>query len=150
MPKSPRKQKTLKRINTPFGTVNMDVFKQGYSGPIDEVTLYTPKEPTAAEKFQMSLAATFDQCLAISRKKNADYADVGDPFKNFRACEALGVTLEKGIIVRMSDKLVRAANLLERPAQVLDESLEDTLRDLINYSAILIAYLQKKNVKASN
>lgn len=44
----------------------------------------------------------------------------------------------------MGDKLQRIANLLEREAQVKDESVDDTLKDLANYSLILLAYLVSK------
>ena len=87
---------------------------------------------------------TFAACLAIARKKNADYAGEADPFANFRASELVGVSVEKGIMVRWLDKLKRIDNLLSQPAYVTEESIEDTLRDAINYPAILLAYLQAR------
>lgn len=82
--------------------------------------------------------------VQISAKKNADYANDHDPFQNFRVCEALGIPAEVGLIVRMSDKLMRASNLLNRPAQVEDESVFDTLSDLANYAMILRMFLEQK------
>jgi len=89
----------------------------------------------------------------LSIRKNTDYADPGssaDPyaiFKNFLRCEALGIcNVEAGFLVRLSDKVSRCENLLARntgPA-VEDEKLIDTYRDLINYTCLLLAYIQTK------
>lgn len=90
------------------------------------------------------------EAVEISRRKNADYASEEDPFKNFRACEPLGISAEQAIIVRMSDKLMRAANLLQRPAQVQDEKITDTLRDLANYADILAIYLENRGTSGGS
>ena len=85
--------------------------------------------------------------LDIARRKNNDYCGVGvevDPFKNFRISEQAGVPVEKGILVRMYDKMSRISALLSQDAQVNDESIQDTLADLSNYSLILSNYLDSK------
>jgi hypothetical protein len=59
--------------------------------------------------------------------------------------ESVGVSVEKGILVRMCDKLSRIGNLIERnDHSVKDESIEDTLIDIMNYSNILLCYIQEK------
>lgn len=78
--------------------------------------------------------------IELMRKKNADYAGVNDPFLNFRSAAVLGLSVEKAILVRVLDKLARVNNLLTSPAQVDDETLEDTLMDCANYLNILAAY----------
>lgn len=88
---------------------------------------------------------TFYACMQLSWSKNQDYASDEDPFANFRQCEALGIcTVEQGILTRMSDKFARISNLIvnDREPEVKDEAVSDTLRDLINYSAILLAYIE--------
>jgi hypothetical protein len=46
---------------------------------------------------------------------------------------------ENGLRVRMWDKMSRLNHILENPeVDVNDESLEDTLKDLLNYCAIFI------------
>lgn len=46
---------------------------------------------------------------------------------------------ENGLRVRMWDKMARLNHILENPeVDVNDESLEDTLKDLLNYCAIFI------------
>lgn len=100
------------------------------------------------ELFIKSIEQSFKDCLDLIRKKNQDYAGVGDPFANFRNSEMAGVSIERGILVRVMDKISRISNLLERDAAVIDESLEDTLLDLINYTAILKAYLEHRERKS--
>lgn len=84
---------------------------------------------------------------AIMTRKNADYAnpeDSGDPFANFRICEAVGLTTaEVGIMVRLTDKFSRLSTLLKKDPQVVEESFEDTVIDSINY-LILLNSLRKK------
>src|SRR5258708_38384843 len=88
--------------------------------------------------------------LALTSRKNRDYANEDDAFANFRLIETLTdgkITAEMGMVVRMSDKLQRIANLVFRDNQVLDEKIEDTLFDLGIYSKIFRIYLQNKNEK---
>ena len=95
--------------------------------------------------FLKRLESLHKSSMEITRKKNADYAGIGDPFKNFKACENLGIcSTEKGILVRMTDKLQRISNLLEKEAEVKDESILDTLQDLSNYSLILRVYIESR------
>lgn len=89
----------------------------------------------------------------LESKKGHDYASVEDPFKNFLECENLQIcSAEKGILVRMADKITRVSNLIEKneEAQVADEKLDDTLIDLANYAIILACYLKSKKNKESN
>lgn len=93
------------------------------------------------DEYNNHIKTFFNRGLDIMKKKNADYASESDPFLNFRGATSLGITVEQGILVRMQDKMSRIANLIQRPAQVADEKIEDTLIDLANYSAILHAFL---------
>lgn len=84
-------------------------------------------------------------------RKNADYADTQvsrDPFKNFRVCESMGFcSAEKGILVRLSDKISRVTTLIDKPPQVSDESFEDTIVDAINYLVLLSALRKDRGGK---
>ena len=85
------------------------------------------------------------QGLELIKAKNADYAGDANSLKNFDiAGEICNISSEKSILTRMSDKIVRIGNLLDREAKVKDETLEDTLIDLSNYSLILLAMLRRK------
>jgi hypothetical protein len=89
---------------------------------------------------------TLELMKEIHAMKNKDYANSEDPFKNFRVCEALGAcSIEAGIVVRMSDKMSRITNLLEKEPDVVEERITDTLVDLANYAIILKCYIDQKN-----
>ena len=86
---------------------------------------------------------TLDKMQEIHLAKNHDYAFGDDPFKNFRLCEQLNIcSVEKGILVRICDKMSRISNLIDREGKVQDEKINDTLIDLANYSIILKCYLE--------
>ena len=90
------------------------------------------------------LKVTFDNCYNTAVKKNNDYAGENniDPYKNFRGSEFVGVPPDRAILVRLMDKISRVSNLLSQEAAVKDEAIEDTLVDIINYSAILKSYIK--------
>lgn len=92
------------------------------------------------KEFLNNVEETFEDCLLLVKQKNKDYADI-DPFKNFKMSSQVGVEPARAILVRISDKLSRVSNLLDKPANVVDERIEDTLYDIINYCAILKEYL---------
>lgn len=98
------------------------------------------------DEFVLDLEKTFQKCIDIVRKKNQDYAKGSDPFANFRFSQLINIPVEEAIMVRALDKMARIGNLLHKQNSVLDETVEDTICDLINYLAILRAYL--KNGKA--
>lgn len=89
--------------------------------------------------------AMFESSLALVSKKGADYnrdqQTTGDTLFNLRVAEILGITqsTEEGILVRLSDKLMRLISLTKpgRDAEVKDESVLDTIRDVHNYSDYL-------------
>lgn len=78
----------------------------------------------------------FSNCINLLRKKNTDYNKATDALSGFRK---FGV---HGILVRLEDKLGRVANLLNKEAQVKDESVDDTLLDIANYA--FLAYACRK------
>ena len=82
----------------------------------------------------------------LMEKKNSDYTDGesgDDPFANLKLCEALGIcTTTQGMVVRLSDKIARLARLVSpgRVARVVDENIDDTILDIINYAILIAAY----------
>lgn len=93
----------------------------------------------------IDLEEAFTKCMSMAAKKNADYAgeETKDVYKNFRNSVAVGVSPERAILVRLMDKITRVSNLLDQENHVKDESIEDTLLDMVNYSAILLSYLKR-------
>ena len=102
------------------------------------------------EAFIKHIEQTYKDGVDLIKIKNHDYAGDEDPFKNFRFAEMVGVSVPRAILVRMSDKLARISNLIDKEAAVKDETVSDTLLDLINYTAILKAFLQKEKEQFPN
>jgi hypothetical protein len=109
--------------------------------------------PTKENTMLQDMSETFAKVLETVRRKNNDYsgetAAVNDPFKNFKNSLVIGVPVEKGILVRLMDKMSRISNLLTQEAKVKDEAIADTIDDAISYFAILSSYL-KRHPKAKN
>ena len=76
--------------------------------------------------------------------KIEDYATGDDPLRNFRLAEAAGLaTAEQGLLVRVCDKVARLIRFSQAgKLSVVDESVEDTAKDLINYCVLLIALVR--------
>jgi hypothetical protein len=103
-----------------------------------KVLALTPS--TARDALLNHIRETFDRCVGIATKKNADYGGESSPFANFERSVMVGVSPERAILVRLTDKIARISNLLDRPAVVANESIGDSIDDAINYLAILAAY----------
>ena len=89
---------------------------------------------------------TFIECLEISMRKNHDYGGTNnDPYANFQNSTLAGVSVEKGILVRLMDKMSRISTLLDKQEKVKEESIDDTINDAINYLAILKSYRKNKS-----
>lgn len=97
------------------------------------------------KQFRADIEKTFKRCLIIIDKKNHDYSGVVDPFGSFRNAQIAGVSVTSALVLAVVQKVSRMGNLIQRPAQVISESLEDTIIDCINYLAILLAWLHSKN-----
>lgn len=85
----------------------------------------------------------FSQALETMKKKNADYSGDRESMKNFKiSAQVAGVKMSQGILTRLCDKVTRIGNLINKEAAVKDETVFDTIQDLINYAAILYYGLQ--------
>jgi hypothetical protein len=90
----------------------------------------------------------YKKCLITLKKKNEDYSgDNDNAYRNFEAVERFNITeLETGIMVRLTDKFTRIANLVnKRDPSVKDESIKDSIEDAINYLAILYVSYERKD-----
>lgn len=90
--------------------------------------------------------------IVITKQKNADYTGITpDPFLNFSRVESFGIcSVEQGFLVRMSDKLSRINSFAQKGIfEVKDESIEDTLLDLANYSLLMAGYIKSEKLKRS-
>ena len=97
------------------------------------------------EEFKKEFSDTLISMNKIMEAKDRDYTTDSNPFSNFNLVEDMWIaSAEQAILVRMSDKFSRIANLIDSEAKVKDETIEDTLIDLANYSIILKLLLKSK------
>jgi len=83
----------------------------------------------------------------IHSVKNQDYGG-GNPLGNFEESKKFGIDPFMGVLVRLSDKWSRICSLAKKKnmeGAVKDESIEDTLIDLANYS--ILALVIKKEME---
>jgi|SRR5579872_4722674 len=77
-----------------------------------------------------------EEARALMALKNHDYAKNNDPLRNFHMFGSFGV------LVRLSDKIARLRTFEEKGFfKVKDESVKDTILDIVNYALIYHAYL---------
>ena len=77
-------------------------------------------------------------------KKNHDYARQDDVFSNFKIIsEIANISIERVFLVFISVKIARLRELLLTGKKVKNESIEDTLLDLANYTELLYFYLKE-------
>jgi len=89
------------------------------------------------DEFIERLKEVFLECVTLADIKNHDYAHVEDALENFRD---FGV---HGIIVRLGDKYYRLKNITQKGEHKVNESMSDTLRDTLIYSAIALILLEE-------
>jgi len=85
----------------------------------------------------------FKECSELCDSKNEDYATSEDFYANFRSVESLGLPVWVGVYIRFMDKVSRMSGFIFRfmstgAMSVKHESIEDTLKDGINYLAICL------------
>ena len=88
------------------------------------------------------------QMLKITEAKNKDYSWEDYAFKNFELIEELTwwkISTAEWLLVRITDKITRVANLIHNNPAVCNESITDTLLDCANYCIILDIYLSTLN-----
>lgn len=98
--------------------------------------IHTPAPANIPERTLTEASKIYDifmRCLQLFIDKNIDYGS------SWRTCGL------PGVIVRLLDKLQRAANLSKdgTSLRVRTESLGDTLIDIINYAAMSILLLEE-------
>lgn len=89
---------------------------------------------------------TSEHCLNVMRKKNHDYTDGSvDVFANFRMAETFGIPAEKGILLRVGDKMQRINTFIGKGnLKVEDEGVMDACDDIINYMILIKGLLLER------
>lgn len=80
-------------------------------------------------------------------RKNANYAEDGNPLSNFQECEKFGVPAYIGTMVRMSDKWSRLTQLIKGKDDEVGESVKDTLMDMAVYCLLEIILIEEHEKK---
>ena len=76
------------------------------------------------------------QCVELYSKKNHDYGNSFD-----KGMDNIGIAYGVG---RIYDKMNRLITLTKKEAQIKDENIDDTLRDLACYSMMMLAYRKRQ------
>ena len=122
-------------------TVNSS-WESGSKYKYDEPACVQPQQNVLLDDMHQ----TFENCMQTAIRKNNDYGGSNNnPFANFENSTVAGVPVERGILVRLMDKMSRISTLLDKEAMVKDEAITDTIEDAINYLAILKSYINQKN-----
>ena len=103
---------------------------------IEERLIMEGRKGMTRDDLRMLHESLCEEARTLMKAKNADYAALDDPFRNFRLFGELG------ILVRLSDKLARLRSFLENgKLEVTNETVRDTVLDIINYSVLFHGYL---------
>ena len=110
----------------------LDEVKETLQKTLDKVK--EPVENEFMEEYKKIVTETMELCV----KKNKDYgSSVQDTFEKFG---------DISYLVRITDKYNRICSLLNREGEVKDESIDDTIRDMANYSFL---WLASRNLKGN-
>lgn len=101
------------------------------------------------EKFINMSNKLYSDLITTIINKNNDYNGDSntDMFKNFYSIEILGVDKYTGLLVRTLDKVMRINTLLKQDNNVKNESINDSISDLIGYMLLLNGLLNKEKLK---
>jgi len=102
----------------------------------EPITSNTKDSPTLNPKFKKDVEATFNELKELLISKHLDYGP-----KNIS--DSPGGPIN-GLRVRMHDKLARINNLVDKNRNPQHESLEDSFKDMANYSIIALLVLRQK------
>ena len=84
------------------------------------------------------MESILNEIKQLHNRKNADYGDSFD-----KTLDEFGLVASA---TRMSDKFNRFKSLIQNPAQVPDEKIEDTLIDLASYAMMTIKWMRQNGV----
>lgn len=129
--------------------IKIDNLYKGYEKTHEEVKLSVGLKEMASNKEKEyshgktkgieydTFESVLDEMKELHAKKNKDY---GDAFH--KSFEEFGVTAG---VVRLNDKMERVKSLVKNgKAEVKDESLMDTLKDMASYAVMLYVELKNK------
>jgi isopropylmalate/homocitrate/citramalate synthase len=84
------------------------------------------------------MESILNEIRQLYNRKNADYGNSFD-----KTLDEFGLVASA---TRMSDKFNRFKSLIQNPAQVPDEKIEDTLIDLASYAMMTIKWMRQNGI----
>lgn len=107
----------------------------------------TSLQKTDFSAFVQDTQALFNRCVELLRNKSNDYAEGGDAFLNFKtAAQIAGISPEQTLLTLLGMKISRLTQLIGKGKSAKNESVEDTMLDVINYVVLLRGMMQEEDV----
>lgn len=107
----------------------------GYREPLPFIKSLNIKEDTMENKFMNKYKEIANNMMETCIAKNNDYgSSVEDTYEKFG---------DISYLVRITDKYNRILSLMDKEAEVKDESIDDTILDLSNYCLLWLASRNK-------
>ncbi|MBP9762320.1 hypothetical protein KBD34_01755 [Patescibacteria group bacterium] len=105
----------------------------------------TPLQKTDFSSFLQDTQQLLDRCVELLRNKANDYAEGGDAFLNFKtAAQIAGISPEQTLLTLLGMKLSRLTQLIGKGKKARNESVEDTMLDVINYIVLLRGMMREQ------
>ena len=87
----------------------------------------------------------FRECADMLEKKAHDYAQEDDCFSNFKKIAIMcDIPTAKVFLMFISVKIARLAELTVKGYSQTGESMQDSLKDMANYSVLMSLYLDEE------
>lgn len=146
----PPKEKVLKPVRCPkCGSPERVLNKEDgryYCNSLGCNEVLTPPPPVATG--HPEFYRILDEMKALHEKKAADYGLGKDMLANCRGSTEFGLPAWVGVAVRMNDKMTRLKSFAQK-GTLANESVEDSLIDLANYSVLALILYREIGGKTS-
>ncbi len=107
----------------------------------------TPLQKTDFSSFIQDTQALLNRCIELLKSKSNDYAEGGDAFLNFKtAAQVAGISPEQTLLTLLGMKLSRLTQLVGKGKKAQNESVEDTMLDVINYVILLRGMMKEREL----
>lgn len=101
------------------------------------------------EQQQKLIKECFEERMEIMRKKSEDYSNGQDVLSNFKGAGAnIGLTAEVQILSLIATKVARLGVLLNSNKVPENESIDDSIKDLSNYTDLLYCAVNEGKAKS--
>lgn len=102
-------------------------------------------KPVDWQKFLSESRSLLDHCIDLLSKKNHDYAEVSDPFANFKySAQVAGTTPAQSVLMLLGMKMSRLTQLVGNGKKPMNEKVLDTMADMINYTLLLRGIIEEE------